>query len=93
MAFQLRHCVIHELVKESGKQRVEAIIKQVLPTDDKYVQELVKSLNDLIGKKKTKQQEVLLTLRILLTGYLMLSKTITTVRQSLIHFIHFQLCV
>jgi len=41
MAFQLRHCVIHELVKESGKQRVEAIIKQVLPTDDKYVQELV----------------------------------------------------
>ena len=52
MAFQLRHCVIHELVKESGKQRVEAIIKQVLPTDDKYVQELVKSLNDLIGKKE-----------------------------------------
>lgn len=33
MAFQLRHCVIHELVKESGKQRVEAIIKQVLPTE------------------------------------------------------------
>lgn len=30
MSFKLRHCVIHELVKESGKQKVETILKPVL---------------------------------------------------------------
>lgn len=51
MDFNLRHCVIHELVKESGKQKVEAILKPVLPSDDEHVCQLVESLTDLIGKK------------------------------------------
>lgn len=37
MDFKLRHCVIHELIKESGKQKVETTIKSVLPNDDEYV--------------------------------------------------------
>lgn len=52
MDFNLRHCVIHELVKESGRQKVETTIKPVLPSDDKYVCQLIESLNDLIGKKE-----------------------------------------
>lgn len=52
MDFNLRHCVIHELVKESGKQKVETTLKPVLPSDDKHVRQLIKSLNDLIGKKE-----------------------------------------
>lgn len=53
MAFSLRYCVIHELVKESGKQSVETIIKPLLPEDDKHVINLVISLNELIGKKES----------------------------------------
>lgn len=52
MDFNLRHCVIHELVKESGRQKVETTIKPVLPSDDKHVCQLIESLNDLIGKKE-----------------------------------------
>jgi len=51
MDFNLQHCVIHELVKESGKQKVETILKPVLPSNDEFVRQLVKSLTDLIGKK------------------------------------------
>lgn len=51
MDFNLRHCVIHELVKESGKQKVETDLKPVLPSDDEHVCQLVESLTDLIGKK------------------------------------------
>lgn len=51
MDFKLRHCVIHELIKESGKQKVETTIKSVLPNDDEYVCQLVQSLTELIGKK------------------------------------------
>ncbi|EMF7245000.1 nucleoid-associated protein [Klebsiella variicola] len=52
MAFDLKHCVIHELVKESGKQSVDTSIKPLLPEDDKHVMTLVMSLNDLIGKRE-----------------------------------------
>lgn len=52
MDFNLRHCVIHELIKESGRQKVETTIKPVLPSDDKHVCQLIESLNDLIGKKE-----------------------------------------
>lgn len=51
MDFNLRHCVIHELVKKSGKQKVEVVIKPVLPSNDQHVCQLVESLSDLIGKK------------------------------------------
>lgn len=51
MGFNLRHCVIHELIKESGKQKVETTLKSVLPKDDEYVCQLVESLTELIGKK------------------------------------------
>ncbi|MDN4127902.1 nucleoid-associated protein [Pantoea ananatis] len=51
MDFNLRHCVIHELVKESGKQKVETVIKPILPSSDLHVCQLVRSLTDLIGKK------------------------------------------
>ncbi|MDJ8541510.1 hypothetical protein [Salmonella enterica] len=51
MDFKLRHCVIHELIKESGKQKVETTIKSVLPNDEEYVCQLVQSLTELIGKK------------------------------------------
>ncbi|WP_369789575.1 nucleoid-associated protein [Rouxiella sp. WC2420] len=54
MSFKLRHCVIHDLIKESGKQAVETKIKtKVLPNNDIYVQTLIEELYGLIGKKES----------------------------------------
>lgn len=54
MSFILRHCVIHDLIKESGRQAVETKIKtRVLPNQDVYVQSLVEKLYNLIGKKES----------------------------------------
>ncbi|VEA65053.1 Nucleoid-associated protein YejK [Serratia plymuthica] len=52
MSFKLKHCVIHELKKEAGKQKVEVDLKEVaLPNNDESVVKLVQSLCELIGKR------------------------------------------
>lgn len=49
---EVRHCVIHELIKVSGKPAVSTDIKlTALPSDNPHVVQLVTSLGELIGRK------------------------------------------